>query len=352
VSQQVFGVVSGAWAIAVYAFVWQHARVWEPPTIVAYAAAFLGVDFCFYWWHRLSHRVNALWAVHSVHHQSDDYNLAVALRQELFGDLTSVWFYLPWAVIGVPPLTLFTGRALNLLYQFWVHTRVIGRLGALDRLVVTPSAHRVHHGCNARYLDKNYGGVLLLWDRLFGTFAAEDEEPVYGTVAQCSTWNPFRANLEPWAKLWREARRMPTVADAIGVWVRPPEWRPGGATAVLPTDAELKARPRYDADGPAGLHAYSLVQYVPVVIGTVLALLLAGGGDVPRQAAVAVATLAPLLTLAGLYERRAWAVPAELVRLMGTVALVAAFAPAVATLPTALGAAGSAAWLLRITRGA
>ena len=141
--------------------------------------AAIGWDLCYYWHHRLGHEVSILWAAHAVHHQSEDYNLSTALRQTSSGFIFGWIFYLPLFLLGFPIDVLITVGAINLIYQFWVHTQQVRRLGMLDRILVTPSNHRVHHAQNERYLDKNYGGIFILWDRMFGSFAEElDEEPV------------------------------------------------------------------------------------------------------------------------------------------------------------------------------
>ena len=171
--------------------------------------ALLAYDFCYYWLHRAGHRVAVLWAAHVVHHQSEDYNLSTALRQTSSGFLFGWIFYLPLAVAGVPPLVFGTVALIDLLYQFWVHTQQVGKLGWFDRWFCSPSNHRVHHAVNERYLDKNYGGILIVWDRLFGTFAEEDDaEPcVYGTRAPLRSWNPVWANLQVYRDLWLDSWR-------------------------------------------------------------------------------------------------------------------------------------------------
>ena len=204
---------------------------------LVWIGTFIAVDFLFYWWHRASHRVNALWAVHVVHHQSEDYNLAVALRQTVLEALTTIPFYLPLAIIGVPPLVFATCSALDTLYQFWIHTRLVGRLGPLEWVLNTPSHHRVHHGINPAYIDRNHAGVFIVWDRLFGTFTPEVEEPVYGTVEPFRSGNALWANVEPLLSL---GRRSVAAGGWSGVylWFAPPEWTPSGPRAIpIPTGA-------------------------------------------------------------------------------------------------------------------
>jgi alkylglycerol monooxygenase len=163
--------------VGLYALAFEHLALWRLPADAwwVWLAALLGYDLLYYAYHRFGHRVALGWAAHAVHHQSEDYNLSTALRQTSSGFLTSWVFYLPLAVLGVPPLVFGTVALVDLLYQFWVHTQQVGRLGWFDRWFCSPSNHRVHHAVNDRYLDKNYGGILIVWDRLFGTFVEEDD---------------------------------------------------------------------------------------------------------------------------------------------------------------------------------
>ena len=177
VMSQLAGAVTKFAAFGIYVLVFDHLRVttWSMNSLVAWTAALILYDFCYYWLHRMGHEVGVLWAAHVVHHSSEYYNLTTALRQTSSGALLGWIFYLPMAVMGVPPLMFVTVGLIDLLYQYWVHTELVGRLGPLDRILVTPSNHRVHHGQNDYCIDRNYGGILILWDRLFGTFVEERE---------------------------------------------------------------------------------------------------------------------------------------------------------------------------------
>jgi len=168
---QVAGVLTRFAIIGVYAATYEHAALWRLPAGAWWVWIFALVfyDLCYYALHRAGHRVAPLWAAHVVHHQSEDYNLSTALRQTSSGWLVGWMFYLPMAVAGVPPVVFGTVALIDLLYQYWVHTRQIGKLGWFDRWFCAPSNHRVHHAVNDRYLDKNYGGIFIVWDRLFGS---------------------------------------------------------------------------------------------------------------------------------------------------------------------------------------
>ena len=195
VLSQALGLLTKALGILVYAVAFEQLALFQldANALWVWLLAFVFYDFCYYWNHRIGHERNVFWASHVVHHQSEEYNLSTALRQTSTGFLLSWIFYLPLAIAGVPPLVFLTVAALNLLYQFWVHTRHIPKLGWFEWIFVSPSNHRVHHAQNPVYMDRNYGGVFIVWDRLFGTFQEElDEEPViFGVTTPLASWNPL-----------------------------------------------------------------------------------------------------------------------------------------------------------------
>jgi sterol desaturase/sphingolipid hydroxylase (fatty acid hydroxylase superfamily) len=237
--------------IGLYVLTHEHLALWQLPTDAPWVwlLALLGYDALYYAYHRFGHRVALGWAAHAVHHQSEDYNLSTALRQTGSGFLTTWVFYLPLAVLGVPPLVFATVALIDLLYQFWVHTQQVGRLGWFDRWFCSPSNHRVHHAVNDRYLDKNYGGILIIWDRLFGTFAEEDpaEPCVYGTRSPLRSWNPLTANLQVYRQLLADSWHATRWADRLRVWFKPPGWRPADVAARWPRAPFVLAQvDRYD----------------------------------------------------------------------------------------------------------
>jgi sterol desaturase/sphingolipid hydroxylase (fatty acid hydroxylase superfamily) len=248
---QVVGVFTRLFTVAIYAAAYEHVALARLPADSAgvWIGALLAYDFCYYWLHRAGHRVAVLWAAHAVHHQSEDYNLSTALRQTSSGWVFGWIFYLPLAVAGVPPLVFGTVALIDLLYQFWVHTQQVGRLGWFDRWFCSPSNHRVHHAVNDRYLDRNYGGILIVWDRLFGSFVDEDDgEPiVYGTRAPLHSFNPLWANLQVYRELWLDSWRAASWPDKLRVWLKPPGWRPADVAARWPKPAfDLDAFSLYD----------------------------------------------------------------------------------------------------------
>jgi sterol desaturase/sphingolipid hydroxylase (fatty acid hydroxylase superfamily) len=291
----------------------------SPRGIALWITAALAWDLCYYWFHRFSHEISILWAAHAVHHQSEDYNLSTALRQTSTGFLFGWIFYLPLFLIGFPLEVLVTVNAVNLIYQFWVHTQVIRRMGALDRILVTPSNHRVHHAQNERYIDKNYGGMLILWDRLFGTFEdeREDEPVVFGVRKPLANWNPFWANLQVYDYLLFDARHARRWRDKLGIWFRRTGWRPPDVEERFPKQrADLAAFEKFDPPIPGALRRYVLAQFGAAIAATLgIAALFATSG---ARAVLMPCTLLWVLlyTLGILNERRPYAVRIELARLL------------------------------------
>ncbi len=195
-----------------------------------WALLLLGTDFCYYWFHRLSHEVRFLWAAHVNHHSSRRYNLSTALRQSWTTPFTVMLFYWPLALIGFDPAHILAAIAINTLYQFWIHTEAIDRVGSLEAVLNTPSHHRVHHGRNIEYLDRNYAGMLIIWDRLFGTFEPERAAVDYGLTKNIDTYHPLRIAFHEWQAMMRDARHAGSWRDACGYFLQPPGWSPDGST--------------------------------------------------------------------------------------------------------------------------
>lgn len=186
---------------------------------------FFADDFCYYWFHRLHHECRLLWASHVVHHSSQHYNLTTAVRQT-WTPMTAVFFWLPLPLLGFHPAMVMVAQSINLLYQFWIHTEAVGRLGVLEWVLNTPSHHRVHHAINPQYLDKNYGGILIVWDRLFGTFTPEAERPRYGITKQLTTYNPLRIAFYEYGAIVRDALKPNPWRTRLGYIFRGPGWKP------------------------------------------------------------------------------------------------------------------------------
>jgi len=355
---QILNIFLNVVLFASYLYLFEHFRLVEiadASPVAKWAAAIgllFGVDFCFYWFHRIAHEYAAPWATHVVHHQSEEYNLAVALRQSAFESCFAWVFYLPLAVIGFPPVWYVSMKAINLLYQFWIHTEAIDRLGPLEWVMNTPSHHRVHHARNPKYLDKNYAGMFIIWDRLFGTFEPEVEQPVYGITKPLRSMNPLWANLSGWRDLIEDAWNAPRLRDKFKIWFMPLGWTPPGLPerprAQEVTRATLQ---KYDPQLPRALNVYVFVHFVVTLVVGVVVLLL-GDQKAPWSVILplAVFVLWSLGNFGGIFERKRWVLPAEMLRLLAlpVVALVWPELDAWRWLTTALATAlagVSIAWL-------
>ena len=200
---------------------------WEiPMTWWSWLVAFLAADFTYYWMHRIEHERRILWASHSVHHSSQDYNLTVGFRLSWVEGLFEWMFLIPMVLVGFNPFQAIIGIVLVAQYQHWVHTEHIGKLGWLDEVFNTPSVHRVHHGSNRKYLDRNYGGVLIVWDKLFGTFQSEEDTVTYGLTENIDSNNPVTINLIEYRNILLDMRRCRTWKDKLWICVGRLSWRP------------------------------------------------------------------------------------------------------------------------------
>jgi sterol desaturase/sphingolipid hydroxylase (fatty acid hydroxylase superfamily) len=341
VMSQVVGLFVRVFNYGVYALVFEHVALgtW-PQEWWAWVLAIVFYDFCYYWNHRLGHESAVFWASHVVHHQSQRYNLSTALRQTSSGAFLSWIFYLPMAVAGVPPEMFAVAAIVDLLYQYWIHTEVIGKLGWFDRWFASPSNHRVHHAVNDRYIDRNYGGIFMAWDRLFGTFVEETERCVYGTRAPLNSWDPLWANLEVYADLARKSMRCEHWGDRVRVWLKPPGWQPAGAdgTGWNRPHFDLSQVQAYDPPMPGPVRVFACVQITLAILGSMLLLWYAEALFGLPLVAGAVAVIAVLwLTGAVMQSRlrmsRAVAAELAIVGIVG-IAIVATGASA-ATAPAA-----------------
>ncbi|MCB1626749.1 MAG: sterol desaturase family protein [Xanthomonadales bacterium] len=278
---QLTGLAGKLVVLAIYVACYEHLRWFtlSPEWWWVWIVGLLLYDFCYYWQHRLGHEVALLWAAHVVHHQSEEFNLSTALRQTSSGFLFGWIFYLPMALLGFPPLVFVVVGLIDLLYQYWIHTEQIGRLGWFDRVFASPSNHRVHHAVNDRYLDRNYGGILILWDRLFGSFEDEDPEepPVYGTRAPLRGFEPVSANLQVYRQLWQQLREAPNWSTRLGYLLRPPGWRPVGSPPSQPFS--LARLYKFDPPHPRGLWPWlTALQFLLLTLAATTLLGLASSG--------------------------------------------------------------------------
>jgi sterol desaturase/sphingolipid hydroxylase (fatty acid hydroxylase superfamily) len=308
VMSQVVGLFTKLLAVGIYAAVHSVAALWQWPTDQwwTWALAIVVYDFCYYWNHRLGHESAVFWAAHVVHHQSQEYNLSTALRQTSSGALLGWIFYLPMAVAGYPTEVFVVAAVVNLLYQYWIHTEQIGKLGWFDRWFGSPSNHRVHHAVNDRYIDRNYGGITMLWDRLFGTFVDESEKCVYGTRAPLDSWDPLWANLEVYADLAHRSRQAARWRDKVAVWLMPPGWQPataGGPAWHKPSFDVARVR-RFDPPMGRAAQVFALVHFGAVLAGATALLWHADTLALPMLAAAACAILGVLWLIGAVMQGR------------------------------------------------
>jgi len=207
-----FGLITGYFYLMIYEIVpyKMPMNAWWAWVILLFVD-----DFAYYWFHRLSHEIRFFWNFHVVHHSSSQYNLSVAVRQSWFGGVAHWIFYLPVALLGFPLWAFATMHGLNLIYQFWIHTKLVGKLGFLENILNTPSHHRAHHGINNQYLDKNYAGIFIIWDRMFGTFVEEIETPRYGIITPLTSYNPLWINSHAWTETWAAMRARRTMRGKL-----------------------------------------------------------------------------------------------------------------------------------------
>ena len=233
--------------------------------------AFLLYDLSYYWMHRMHHEIKILWATHSVHHHGEDYNLATALRQTSTGWLWKWIFYMPMIILGVPVEVFIAVAGVNLVYQFWVHTEHIGHLGFMEKIFITPMNHRIHHAKNKEYIDANYGGVFIIWDRMFGTYTPQKPEldPVYGTATPLNSWNPVWANFQVFSIMIKDTIKTKSWKDKFRVWFSETYWRPEDCIEEKnPKDFYKKFNPKITYD----IKIFSFIQmlFTIAVSGSVL----------------------------------------------------------------------------------
>ena len=256
---------------AAFAYVAQYynLKLFSSSSLWVWIFAFFLYDFCYYWMHRLHHEVKVLWATHVVHHHGEEFNLSTALRQTSTGFLWKWIFYLPIFMVGIPPEVFVTVAGINLVYQFWVHTEHIPKLGWYEYVFVSPSNHRIHHAQNKHYVDANYGGVFILWDRIFGTYKEEMEElkPIYGTAKPLRSWNPFKANLDIFREMLLDSSRTKSLKDKVGVWFSRPNWRPKDVKSKYPIiKNDLNNFKPYDPEVSSQVKIYGWIQLLFLLV--------------------------------------------------------------------------------------
>jgi len=226
--------------IPLFAWVYEHrlANLGQIDQAWSWIVLLFAEDLTYYWFHRLHHEVRFLWAAHVVHHSSERFNLSTALRQPLLTPFTGPIFWAPLALVGFPPVMILTAQAWSLLYQFWIHTEAVDRLGPVEWIMNTPSHHRVHHGANVEYLDRNHAGIFIIWDRFFGTYQREGDRVVYGLTKNIESFNLARVGFHDVVAMVKDVQRAPTLRAKLGYILAPPGWSHDGSSQ---TATQLRA---------------------------------------------------------------------------------------------------------------
>ena len=255
-----------------YSWLVEHITVYKlEPIWLAVMLAFFVQDFTGYWMHRLNHRVNIFWNRHVIHHSSEEFNLSCALRQSISETIHfSALLMIPAALFGVPAVIFSVLAPIHLFMQFWYHTRLINKMGFLEKIIVTPSHHRVHHAINPEYIDKNYGQILIIWDKMFGSFQPELEQikPVYGILRPAKTWNPILINFQHLWQLIQDAYYTKSFWDKVRIWFMPTGWRPEDVKLKYPIHSieNVQERKKYHTNLSVLLVAWSYIQQTIGVI--------------------------------------------------------------------------------------
>ncbi len=322
ISSQVTNALWGVLSIAMYQYIneyWSIATI--PNTWWSYVLLFVLVDLMYYWFHRASHEINFLWNVaHVVHHQSEDYNLSVALRQASLGGVFAMVFYLPLALIGFNTYAFLAVKGINLIYQFWIHTEAIEKMPKwFEYLFNTPSHHRVHHGRNPKYIDRNHAGTLMIWDRMFGTFQAEEERPTYGVTKPTNTWNPVWANVLPIVDMTNQVKGTQGFWNKLKVLFYKPGWQPlelGGYQMAPEVDKQTHRK--FDVHPHMPMIRYVFVQFVLVIVFTALFLFTHSNYDFYAKLALAGYIMWSIGQLGILMENRKNWIPSEYIRILAS----------------------------------
>jgi alkylglycerol monooxygenase len=319
IGNQAFNLIWKAGILGVYVWVSDHFALFHlPVTWWAFVLCIIGFDFLFYWAHRWSHEINLFWGAHLVHHSSDEYNLSVALRQSWFHNVMAFFIFLPLPILGFDPLKVIgLAAGIDTIYQFWIHTKAIKKLPRwFEYIFNTPSHHRVHHGRNPQYIDKNHAGMLIIWDRMFGTFQAEEEEVVYGITTPLKSWNPMWANIHYYVEMFTLGKQFRRWSDRLKLIFARPGWKPqemGGYQATPPLEKQDLAT--YNAKSTRAFTAYVVAQFVLMLLAMVeLTLHFKELHWFYRIAFLAVIIMTGMICGA-IMENRRWILVAEYLRL-------------------------------------
>ena len=318
VTQQVSGVFLKLFGIGLYVIVYEYLRILEiPSNWYTLIILFVATDFAYYWAHRMSHEINLFWSGHVVHHQSEDYNLSVALRQSSFQVIWTSAFYFPLAIIGFRPIDFALMAALTTLYQFWIHTELIGKMGFIEKFMVTPSHHRVHHGRDPKYIDRNHGGTFIVWDMMFGTYQEEDETTTYGITSPVRSWNPVWANFSHYKIMLHEMKQISGFIDKVKYLFYKPGWLPENLGGYRPAPlVDHGSYQKYITVSSKSLNFYVLTQYAVFLGLTTWFLFTQAQMEMPLKISIAVLLGLASVTVGALFENKIWAKGIEVLRII------------------------------------
>lgn len=320
IGNQAVGLLTKAFLAAIFIWVYQNFALFPQVFTLTWYNAIICLiifDGLYYWAHRWSHEWNFLWAAHVVHHQSEEYNLSVALRQPWFHHLLAFFVLLPVPILGFEPVMIFGVGAFVTLYQFWIHTKAIDRMPAWFEFIFnTPSHHRVHHARDPKYIDKNHGAVFIIWDRIFGTYKEEEEEPTYGITTPLHSYNPVWGNFHHWADMWKLFRQAPRWSDKFKVLFARPGWKPeelGGYQAPPPIDE--KTVKQYNPKTSDTMRLYVILQFTATLFG--LTAYMYNFGRISEFYQIVFFAILVLSTVicGAILENKRWVIYVEYVRL-------------------------------------
>ena len=309
--EQVTGLFVKVISFGMFVYVYEHWRISTiPNNFFTIFLLWLLVDFAYYWAHRWSHQINLFWVGHVVHHQSEDYNLSVALRQGALQKFFTSPVYLPLALAGFSPEWFLTISALNTLYQFWIHTEFIDKMGWFETIFNTPSHHRVHHGRDPKYIDKNHAGSLIIWDKMFGTFQAEEEKPHYGITRPTQTFNPVKAHLKALSDLGEDLQKAPDFKNKLKTLFYSPGWKPEpNNDKAAPQDFR-----KFDFDISRSIQGYIIVQFVLLLVFTAFFLFQYSTFNFSLQVQGALFIVLGLISIGGTIEGKTYGWITDLLR--------------------------------------
>lgn len=325
IGSQAIGLLGKVLILASYDYVYHHFSFFQLPkdNLFVWLGALIFFDFLYYWAHRWGHEWNWMWGAHIVHHQSQEYNLSVALRQSWFHNFIAFWIFLPLPILGVHPYVFIGVASFVTLYQYWIHTKAIKKLPRIIEFIFnTPSHHRVHHAINPQYLDKNYAATFIFWDRIFGTFMEEKEEPVYGITNPINSWDPVWANFHFYVEMFQGSKKLKTLRQKLALIFKGPKYL-GEVLGHISKDAEYyKYVPKYQTQVSLNMKLYVLAQFIVLTAGIIKYLIHFDELTPFFQWACMGLIVLTAMSCSGIMENKPWVGYVEVIRIVGAIILL------------------------------